>query len=114
MNNFFYNVSIAIPLRQAFTYHSDKRIPLGTRVAVKFGAKLKLGIILDETKQQGIQTKPIHQVLDDEPIFSAMELNILSWASHYYHHPIGVVCHGVGRGGLCSVTTVVSVDAFRR
>ena len=112
MNNFFYNVSIAIPLRQAFTYHSDKRIPLGTRVAVKFGAKLKLGIILDETKQQGIQTKPIHQVLDDEPIFSAMELNILSWASHYYHHPIGEVCNAFLPTSLRSVKTVMSIDAF--
>ena len=37
MNKFFYNVAIAVPLRQTFTYHSNQEIIPGTRVAVKFG-----------------------------------------------------------------------------
>ena len=69
MNKFFYNVSVAIPLRQTFTYHSKQKIIPGTRVAVKFGSRSKLGIVTEEIKITTIQTKAIHQVLDNEPIF---------------------------------------------
>jgi len=91
MSNFFYNVAIAIPLRQAFTYHSNQQVVPGTRVAVKFGATNKLGIVIEAVSNTDIKTKPIHIVLDDLPVFSKTELKILKWASDYYLHPIGEV-----------------------
>ena len=91
MSKFFYNVAIAIPLRQTFTYNSNQQIKPGTRVAVKFGSKLKLGIVIEAIKSTEIKTKPIHLVLDDYPVYSKVELKILHWASDYYHHPIGEV-----------------------
>lgn len=91
MSKFFYNVAIAIPLRQSFTYNSNQQIKPGTRVAVKFGSKLKLGIVIEAIKSTEIKTKPIHLVLDDYPVYSKVELKILHWASDYYHHPIGEV-----------------------
>ena len=91
MSKFFYNVAIAIPLRQAFTYHSNQQIVLGTRVAVKFGTTNKLGIVIEVISNTDIKTKPIHMVLDDLPVFSKTELKIFQWASDYYLHPIGEV-----------------------
>ena len=91
MNKFFYNVAIAVPLRQTFTYHSNQQIKPGTRVAVKFGSKQKLGIVIGTINETVIKTKSIDFVLDDEPIFSRTELKILNWAAEYYHHPIGEV-----------------------
>ena len=91
MSNFFYNVAIAVPLRQAFTYHSNQQIIPGTRVAVKFGRTNKLGIVTEVISETNIKTKPIHMVLDDLPIFSKTELKIFKWASNYYLHPIGEV-----------------------
>ena len=91
MSKFFYNVAIAIPLRQAFTYHSNQQVVPGTRVAVKFGATNKLGIVIEAVSNTNIKTKPIHIVLDDLPVFSKTELKILKWASDYYLHPIGEV-----------------------
>ena len=91
MSNFFYNVAIAVPLRQAFTYHSNQQIIPGTRVAVKFGRTNKLGIVTEVICETNIKTKPIHMVLDDLPIFSKTELKIFKWASDYYLHPIGEV-----------------------
>ena len=91
MSKFFYNVAIAIPLRQAFTYHSNQQVVPGTRVAVKFGATNKLGIVIEAVSNTDIKTKPIHIVLDDLPVFSKTELKILKWASDYYLHPIGEV-----------------------
>jgi primosomal protein N' (replication factor Y) len=91
MSKFFYNVAIAVPLRQAFTYHSNQQIIPGTRVAVKFGRTNKLGIVTEVISETDIKTKPIHMVLDDLPIFSKTELKIFKWASDYYLHPIGEV-----------------------
>ena len=91
MSKFFYNIAIAVPLRQAFTYHSNQQIIPGTRVAVKFGRTNKLGIVTEVISKTDIKTKPIHMVLDDLPIFSKTELKIFRWASNYYLHPIGEV-----------------------
>ena len=91
MNKFFYNVAIAVPLRQTFTYHSNQEIIPGTRVAVKFGKTNKLGVVTETISNSDIQTKPIHMVLDDGPVFSKTELKIFKWASNYYLHPIGEV-----------------------
>ena len=91
MSKFFYNVAISIPLRQAFTYHSNQQIDPGTRVAVKFGSATKLGIIIETLPNTEIKTKSIHMVLDDIPTFSNTELKIFRWASDYYLHPIGEV-----------------------
>ena len=91
MSKFFYNVAIAVPLRQTFTYHSNQQIIPGTRVAVKFGRTNKLGIVTEVMNDTDIKTKPIHMVLDDLPIFSKTELKIFKWASDYYLHPIGEV-----------------------
>ena len=91
MSKFFYNVAIAVPLRQTFTYHSNQQIIPGTRVAVKFGRTNKLGIVTEVMNDTDIKTKPIHMVLDDLPIFSKTELKIFKWSSDYYLHPIGEV-----------------------
>ena len=91
MSKFFYNVAIAVPLRQAFTYHSNQQIIPGTRVAVKLGRTNKLGIVTEVISKTDIKTKPIHMVLDDLPVFSKTELKIFKWASDYYLHPIGEV-----------------------
>ena len=91
MSKFFYNIAIAVPLRQAFTYHSNQQIIPGTRVAVKFGRTNKLGIVIEVISKTDIKTKPINMVLDDLPIFSKTELKIFRWASNYYLHPIGEV-----------------------
>ena len=115
MNNFFYNVSVAIPLRQTFTYHSKQKIIPGTRVAVKFGSRSKLGIVTEEIKGTTIQTKTIHQVLDNDPIFSEVELKILAWASDYYHHPIGEVLGSFLPTNLRNIKTVLDdMDAVAK
>ena len=74
MNKFFYIVDIAVPLRQTFTYHSNQEIIPGTRVAVKFGKTNKLGVVTETVTNSDIQTKLIHMVLDDGPVFSKTDL----------------------------------------
>ena len=52
----------------------------------------------------------IYQVLDNEPVFSDVELKILNWASDYYHHPIGEVMGTFLPTNLRNVKTVMDVQ----
>ena len=38
--------------------------------------------------------KAILEVLDHRPVLDAGALELLGWAAHYYHHPIGEVLAG--------------------
>jgi primosomal protein N' (replication factor Y) len=112
MSKFFYNVAIAVPLRQAFTYHSNQQIIPGTRVAVKFGRTNKLGIVTEVISETDIKTKPIYMVLDDLPIFSKTELKIFKWASDYYLHPIGEVINSFLPTNLRQIKNTFEVETI--
>src|SRR3989440_11727073 len=38
--------------------------------------------------------RSILEVLDSRPVLDAAALELLGWAAHYYHHPIGEVLAG--------------------
>jgi primosomal protein N' (replication factor Y) (superfamily II helicase) len=66
----------------------------GIRVKVPFGTRYRTGILLSITDQSALaphQLKAIHSILDDVPVLSDSLLNLCSWASDYYHHPLGEV-----------------------
>jgi len=112
MDKFFYDVCVSIPLRQAFSYHSSQKIKPGTRVVVKFGSRVKLGIIIQELKDVVIKTKQIDFVLDDQAVFSSSELSIFKWAADYYHHPIGEVVTTFLPPKLRQTKTSLTLSAF--
>ena len=92
-------VGIAVPLYDGFDYRvpdTMQRPAIGARVSVPFGRREKTGIVLAHPQTSSLDAKkikPIHAVLDDEPILSAELLELLQWAARYYHHPIGEVLH---------------------
>jgi len=47
--------------------------------------------VTDESDLPRAKLKSIRQLLDAEPLLSPMLLELLTWASAYYHHPIGEV-----------------------
>lgn len=94
-------IAVPVPIYRIFDYwppeHGNPQaIQPGVRVVVPFGKALKIGVVLGIAKAQTSQVKPeqlkpIQQILDDEPLLSAQDLQLLKWASHYYHHPLGEV-----------------------
>jgi primosomal protein N' (replication factor Y) len=53
-----------------------------------------VGVVLGVTTESSLpraKLKPIHQLLDAEPLLSPELMELLVWASAYYHHPIGEV-----------------------
>ncbi len=87
-------VVIPRPLYQAYDYDCpDLPLPeLGCRVRVPLGPHSLVGIIIERGFTSDFdKLRPIESVLDSSPLFDDSLLELLQWASVYYHHPIGEV-----------------------
>ncbi len=96
----FLSVAIPTPLRPLFDYLPNeninyKTLKQGLRVSVPFGKQKNVtGIIVlikNKTTYPENKLKKINNIIDDHPIINSEHLNLLIWASNYYHHPIGEV-----------------------
>ena len=66
----------------------------GLRVRVPFGNRQVTGILLSTASESTVSNaklKFVAEVLDTEPLFTEPLLALLTWASGYYHHPVGEV-----------------------
>ncbi len=92
-------VALAVPLAQRFDYLAPVDYPLsgllpGIRVKVPFGRQEKIAVVLavkTDSEFGPERLKPVLAVLDRQPLLSAQDLELLLWASRYYHHPVGEV-----------------------
>ena len=100
--NIFLSVAIPTPLRCLFDYLPDKNtnhniLKPGLRVSVSFGRQKNVtGLIVsinNKTDCPEQKLKRINNILDDYPIINTEHLDLLIWASNYYHHPIGEVIY---------------------
>ncbi len=94
----FVNVILPIPLERLFTYSltEDETLLLkpGMRVAVPFGkSKIYTGIVyeLHQKPPQAYEAKEIHEVLDDYPIVTPIQLKHWEWLASYYMCTLGEV-----------------------
>lgn len=90
-------VALDTPLRRTFDYlidHQTGAPAAGTRVAVPFGRRQLVGVVVAHANQSAIapsKLKPISRAIDLEPTFDDRLLQLLRWAADYYHHPLGEV-----------------------
>lgn len=93
----FLKVAIPAPLDRLFDYLPPKTLdatPLmpGQRVEVPFGRGRKIGVILELTETTAVAPERLREVcsvLDLEPLLGDEDLKLLTWASRYYHYPVG-------------------------
>jgi len=99
-NSLILQVAVPKPLYSHFDYLPPvgiKRNQLqpGIRLRVPFGKKQTyVGMLLGvaETTTVAVEKlKAVKEIIDKVPILSEESLNLLQWASRYYHHPIGEV-----------------------
>jgi primosomal protein N' (replication factor Y) len=88
-------VALPVPLPQSFDYlagTADGALP-GCRVRVPFGSGERIGIVTGPggPADGPAVLKPVHEVLDREPVFDSELWRTLSWAAAYYHFPLGEV-----------------------
>ena len=93
MNIFYYDIAVGLPLRQCFSYKSKDVITKGKRVIVPFGSKSIVGIVVKKiAKPKSLKgLKEIISIADEHSCFNGSIFETITWASDYYHHPIGEV-----------------------
>lgn len=98
MSEQFVQVAVPVPMRQLFTYQvpTEMQLPtikIGERVAVSFGARKVIAIVMavDDKCILESKIKPITQRLNDSFHLSQVLVNFLKLCADYYHHPIGDV-----------------------
>lgn len=92
-------VAVPTPLQGTFDYlppsdDLENALENGIRVRINFGRRCLVGVIVGQSSASRIEPhrlKRIINVLDTTPILDKALLELLQWASDYYHHPIGDV-----------------------
>ncbi|WP_431135315.1 replication restart helicase PriA [Psychroserpens mesophilus] len=96
--NYFINVILPIPLEKSFTYAITKAeaefLKPGMRVSVPFGkSKIYTGLVesIHQEKPLVYEAKQIHQILDDTPLVTSIQMKLWQWISKYYMCTVGEV-----------------------
>jgi primosomal protein N' (replication factor Y) len=104
---FFAEVILPLSLAKTFTYSVSEAeynyINKGMRVAVPFGkSKVYTALVIDTHQNQPIlyDAKEIHQILDEKPIVTDVQIAHWKWISSYYMCAIGDVYRGAMPSGL--------------
>lgn len=120
--NRYVKVAVNVPVHLLFDYLpppdvTADQLPVGTRVQVPFSQRPRtIGMILGHCRSsRGKKLKRVARLLDDEPLLSAAHLQLLRWASKYYHYPVGQIVFGalppILRRGRAQQQTAITADA---
>ncbi|OHT43601.1 replication restart helicase PriA [Flavobacterium tructae] len=113
---FFIEVVLPLSLAKTFTYRVSEAefhfIKKGMRVAVPFGKnKIYTALVIElHQNEPGLyEAKEIHQILDEKPIATEVQIKHWLWVANYYMCAIGDVYRGAFPSGLLLESeTVVS------
>jgi primosomal protein N' (replication factor Y) len=92
------DIALPVPLDQLFTYLVNGVEPVqGARVLVPFAGQRLMGVVmrLHETAPEGVEVKPIQQVLDDAALLPDELMELARWIAQYYVAPLGEVLRGM-------------------
>ena len=95
---YFLDVILPIPLQKAFTYDITEAeaqfIKQGMRVAVPFGKSkiyTALAYKIHNNGPTAYEAKTIHQILDEAPVVTELQLKHWEWIAKYYMCSLGEV-----------------------
>ncbi|MBM3755114.1 MAG: primosomal protein N' [Acidobacteria bacterium] len=96
----FCDVSLPVPLDQAFTYALPQtlhhRVKVGARVVVPFGKRTITGVVVKlHNNPPQSKTRAVEKLLDEEPVFDTALLKLAAWIASYYCAPLGEVLRGM-------------------
>ena len=95
----FCDVALPVPLDQTFTYSLNGTVPaIGARVLVPFSGQRLMGVVIrvhDNPLPDGVETKPIQQILDADALLSPELMRLAAWIAQYYVAPLGEVLRGM-------------------
>ncbi|MFH7015278.1 primosomal protein N' [Flavobacterium sp. FlaQc-47] len=116
---FFVEVVLPLSLAKTFTYRISEAefhfIKKGMRVAVPFGkSKIYTALVIDihQNDPSLYDAKEIHQILDEKPIATEIQIKHWLWVANYYMCGIGDVYRGAFPTGLLLESeTIISLKA---
>ncbi|HMH12188.1 MAG TPA: primosomal protein N' [Edaphobacter sp.] len=94
----FCDVALPVPLDQTFTYAVNGVTPVvGARVLVPFSGQRLMGVVVKvhENAPEGVEVKPVQQVLDDAALLPNELMKLAGWIAQYYVAPLGEVLRGM-------------------
>src|ERR1700685_2481539 len=94
----FCDVALPVPLDQTFTYGVNGVVPVvGARVLVPFSGQRLMGVVVKvhENAPEGVEAKPVQQVLDDAALLPDELMRLAAWIAQYYVAPLGEVLRGM-------------------
>ena len=98
---YFVEVILPLSLAKTFTYSVSEAefhyIKIGMRVAVPFGkSKIYTALVIEihQNKPALYEAKEIHQILDEKPIVTQIQIRHWQWIASYYMCAIGDVYRG--------------------
>jgi primosomal protein N' (replication factor Y) (superfamily II helicase) len=91
---FYVRVALDVPLQKLFEYSLPDGIDarVGDRVAVRFGAQQKIGVVVEERVTPELaasRIKPITALRDDAPRLPGDWIALMRFLSGYYQRPFG-------------------------
>src|SRR5919106_4436924 len=97
--NFCIRVALEVPLQKLFEYALPEGIDarIGDRVAVRFGAQQKIGVVIEERVVPELpaeRIKPIAALRDDAPRLPQDWIALMRFLSGYYQRPLGETVMG--------------------
>ena len=92
-------IAVAAPLPGLFDYLpppalDQARLQRGVRVRVPFGRSHRIGFFWEPATSSNLPQSALKaalEVLDEQPLLPAEDLDLLHWAANYYQHPLGEV-----------------------
>lgn len=91
-------IAVPAPLYDNFDYlpSATETTPpqIGARVAVPFGRRSLIGIVVGQKKSSKIKNnklRRIHHTIDTHVFFNTKNIELATWIANYYHHPLGEV-----------------------
>ncbi len=97
-------VAIPVPLAGLFDYSCDEPLPeIGCRVQVPFQNRELIGVVWRHQSNPDLdpkKIKKIKKIIDQKPLISTQQKNILEKISVYYQHSLGEVISAALSGNL--------------
>jgi primosomal protein N' (replication factor Y) len=93
------DVALPVPLDRTFTYEVNGTVPaVGARVLVPFSGQRLMGVVIrihDDPPAEGLEIKPVQQVLDHAALLPNELMELAEWIAQYYIAPLGEVLRGM-------------------
>lgn len=95
----YLRIALPMPLPRLFDYLPHPGADLtqlspGIRIKVPFHTRELVGVLIDIVPETDVhlgKIKPIKEIIDTEPVFSAEMFGLCRWIANYYHDSLGEV-----------------------